>query len=106
MHMLMACLAIARSSSLVSRRLGIPCAERCDCLSDRVVGGGGPWLDLFRSCLAKMESLGAQGSPGKTSRVFERKSETAVRLREFSRSVKFSDTNRTCLLAATTRTIK
>jgi len=97
---------IVRSSSSASRRLGIQCAESCDCLSDRVAGVGRRWLELFRCSLAKMESLGGQGSPGKTSLAFEKKSETDGRLREFSRSAKFSDTNRTCLLGPTTRTIK
>src|SRR5437667_2456249 len=106
MHILMAFLAIARSSSLVSRRLGIPCVESCDCLSDRVAGIGRLWLDLFPCCLAKMESLGGQGSPGKTSLAFEKKSETGGRLPEYSRSAKFSDTNRTCLLEPTTRITK
>ena len=84
---------IARSSSSVSHRHGIQCAESCDYLSDRAVAIGRLWLDLSRCCLAKTALPGEQGSPGKTSRDFERKSEMDERLREFSRSAKFSGMN-------------
>src|SRR6266487_681882 len=97
---------IVRSSSSASRRLEIQCAESCDCLSDRVAESGRLWLDLFQCCLAKMESHGAQGSPDKTSLAFEKKSETAARLLEFSRSAKSSDTIRTCLPGPIIHTIK
>src|SRR5439155_18411175 len=43
-----------------------------------------------------MESHGEQGSPGKTSRAFEKKNETDERLREFSRSGRFLGTISVC----------
>src|SRR6266487_5458926 len=87
----------ARSSSSVSHRHGIQCAESCDCLNDRAAAIGRLWLDLSRYYLAKMGLPGEQGSRGKTSQAFERKSAMDERLREFSRSARFSGTNRVYL---------
>src|SRR5437016_7891157 len=97
---------IACSSSLESRRLGIPCAVSCDYLSERATEIGVLWLDLFQRCLGKTASPGAQVWRDKTSRDFEKKSEMAARLREFSRSARSSDTIRTCLREPTIHTIK
>src|SRR5439155_488039 len=49
---------------------------------------------------------GAQGLPDKMSRVFGSKSAMAARLRVCSKSVRFSDTIRTCLREVTIHTIK
>src|ERR1700687_5333060 len=97
---------IARSSSSVSRRPGIQCVERCDYLNDRAVAIGLQWLDRFQCCLAKTASPGARALLGKTSQVFERKSEMAAHLQEFSRSGRSLDTIPTCLPEETIPIIK
>src|SRR6266403_1886305 len=83
--MLMEFRMIARSLSSVSHRHGIRCAESCDCLNDRAAEIGRLWLDHSRRCLAKMALPGEQVSPDKMSPMDER-------LREFSKSARFSGT--------------
>src|SRR6266513_2612018 len=90
---------IVRSSSSASRRHGIPCAASCVCLSDRVAENGNLWVDLSRFCLAKMELPGERASLDRTSRAFEKKNAMDERLRESSRSARFSGTTRICLQA-------
>src|SRR5439155_11248961 len=97
---------IARSSSSESRRHGTPCAATCGYLSERMAEIGFLWLDRSQFCLAKTDSHGAQGLPDKMSRVFGSKSAMAARLRVYSKSVRFSDTIRTCLREVTIHTIK
>src|SRR6266446_9137939 len=89
----------ARSSSSVSHRHGIQCAESCDCLNDRAAAIGRPWLDLSRCCLEKTGLPGEQVSPDKTSPDFEKKSAMGERPREILRSAKFSVMNRSCPVA-------
>src|SRR5947208_9842055 len=97
---------IARSSFSESRQPGIRCAESCDYLNDRTEEIGFLWLDRSQCCSARTDSPGARVLPGKTSRVLERKSETAARLLEFSKSDTSLDTIRTCPLEVTIRIIK
>src|SRR5216110_2068783 len=86
----------ARSSSSVSHRRGIQCAESCDCLNDLMAAIGRQWLDLSQRCLEKTGLPGEQVSSDKTSRGFEKKSAMDERLREFLKSAKFLAMNLTC----------
>src|SRR5438067_10373131 len=87
----------AISSSSVSRQHGTQCAEMYDCLSGHAAAIGRLWLGLSLYCLEKTASRGEQGSPGRTSRDFERKNAMDERPREFSKSAKFLVTILTCL---------
>src|SRR5436190_18055325 len=91
----------ARSSSSVSRRHGIRCAASCDCLNDRAAEIGRLSLGLSRRCLAKMALPGEQVSPAKMNPDFEKKSAMDERLREFSKSARFSGTTHIYLPAPT-----
>ena len=64
------------------------------------------WLGLSLYCLEKTGSRGEQGSPGRTSRDFERKSAMDERPREFSKSAKFLVTIRTCLRGPIIRIVR
>src|SRR5437899_12988687 len=87
----------AISSSSVSRQHGTQCAEMYDCLCGHAAAIGRLWLGLSLYCLGKTASRGEQGSPGRTSRGFERKSAVDERPPEVSKSAKFLVTIRTCL---------
>src|SRR5262245_53496671 len=99
-------LMIARSSSSESRRRGIRCEESCDYLNEAAAESGPLFLDPSQRCSARTASPGAQALQGKTSRALERKSETAARLLEFSKSDRSSDIILTCLPEATIHIIK
>src|SRR5207302_4125962 len=85
----------ARSSSSVSHRRGIQCAESCDCSNDLAAAIGRQWLDLSRRCLEKTGLPGEQVSTDKTSTDFKKRSAMGERLREFSKSAKFLAMNLT-----------
>src|SRR4030095_16864068 len=104
--MLMEFRMIARSSSSVSHRHGIRCAGSCDSSNDRAGEIGRLWLDLSRRCWAKMALLGEQVSPDKMSPGFEKKSVMDERLREFSKSARFSGTTHIYLPAPTIHIIR
>src|SRR5438552_7875776 len=96
----------ARSSSSVSHRRGIQCAESCDCLNDLMAAIGRQWLDLSQRCLEKTGLPGEQVSSDKMSPGFEKKSAMDERLREFLKSAKFLVMNRSCLPGPIIRIIR
>src|SRR5437773_11980639 len=85
---------IVPNSSSASHRRGIQSAESYVYLSDRATGIGRSWLDLSRSCLARMELLGERAALDRTSRDSESKNATDERPRELSKSARVSDTTR------------
>src|SRR5436189_5632645 len=95
----------AISLSSVSRQHGTQCAEMYDCLSGHAAAIGRLWLDLSLYCLEKTWSRGEQGSPGRMSRDFERKSAMGERPPEFSKSAKSLVTIPTCLRAPIIRIV-
>src|SRR5207244_11202527 len=105
MHLPMAFLAIAHSSSWDSPLLGIRLAATWDYLSEHMAAIGNLSLVLSRHCSAKTGSLGALDSQGKASRVFTRKSATVARRRGSSRSGRSSDTLRTSRRELTIRIV-